>query len=217
MQEDINGNPYVGVFCKCNDDYLIISGYTPKKALKRICEALSTESIKTTISGSNVIGSLCIMNSRCIGLNRFVYDEEVDILSKYMKVVIFKEKLNALGNNILINDRAALVHPQIRKTTMKKIEDFFDVEVERGTIANLKTVGSAAVVTNNGMLCHPKISDDERDFLESFFKCEIHIGTANFGSPMIGACVVANTKGAVTGTTSTGIELGRIEEGLKLY
>jgi translation initiation factor 6 (eIF-6) len=33
---------------------------------------------------------------------------------------------------------------------------------------------------------------------------------------MIGACCVANSKGAVAGTPSTGIELGRLEDALGL-
>ena len=86
----------------------------------------------------------------------------------------------------------------------------------KGTIAGLKTVGTAAIITNRGGLCHPKVKKDELEFLKSFFKIDITTGTANYGTPLIGACLIANSKGAVTGTTTTGIELGRIEDGLNL-
>ena len=100
--------------------------------------------------------------------------------------------------------------------TITQIEDALDVEVMRGTIAGLKTVGSAAVITNRGGICHPKVKDEELEFLNSLFKIDIVLGTANYGTPLVGACIIANSKGAITGNTTTGIELGRIEDGLKL-
>jgi translation initiation factor 6 len=42
-------------------------------------------------------------------------------------------------------------------------------------------------------------------------------GTVNFGMPLVGAGVVSSSNGAVCGQQSTGIELGRIEEALKLF
>jgi translation initiation factor 6 len=41
------------------------------------------------------------------------------------------------------------------------------------------------------------------------------IGTINHGVPLIGSGLVANTKGAIVGNLTTGIELGRIDEALK--
>jgi translation initiation factor 6 len=40
------------------------------------------------------------------------------------------------------------------------------------------------------------------------------IGTVNHGDPMIGTGLVANSKGAIIGRNTTGIEMGRIEEAL---
>jgi translation initiation factor 6 len=124
--------------------------------------------------------------------------------------------LNAVGNNILANDFGALVHKKFSKKSITQIEDTLDVEVMKGTIAGLKTIGTAAVVTNHGGVCHPKVKEDELEFLKSLFKIEIVKGTANYGTPLVGACIIANSNGAVTGTTTTGIELGRIEDGFKL-
>jgi len=43
------------------------------------------------------------------------------------------------------------------------------------------------------------------------------VATLNYGTPYLGACAIANSKGAVVGSSSTPIELGRIEDGLGLY
>ena len=94
------------------------------------------------------------------------------------------------------------------------IEETFDVSVEKGTIASLKTVGMAAVVTNNGCLCHPKVTNEEKNVLKSVFNVDVMIGTVNHGVPLIGSGLVANSKAAIVGNLTTGIEMGRIEEAL---
>jgi len=94
------------------------------------------------------------------------------------------------------------------------IKKTLDVPVFKGTIGSLKTVGMAAGVTNKGLLCHPKASDEEKSQLENVFGVNVMIGTVNHGSPVIGSGLVANTKGAIIGNHTTGIEMGRIEEAL---
>ena len=86
----------------------------------------------------------------------------------------------------------------------------------KGAISGIKTVGMAAVATNKGLLCHPKIKEKEKEKLETIFDVPVMIGTVCHGTPNIGAGVVANNHGAITGSHTTGIELGRIEEALEL-
>ncbi len=143
-----------------------------------------------------------------------IYSIDEIILKKYVDIGVVSETFNAIGNNVLVNDRCALVHPQLSKKTIKAIEDILDVEVVKGTIAGMKTVGSVAVVTNNGLLTHPKTTEEDLEILKALFKVPVYFGTVNFGTPFIGSGLVANSKGAITGTKTTGIEMGRIEEAL---
>jgi translation initiation factor 6 len=78
------------------------------------------------------------------------------------------------------------------------------------------TVRSAAIVTPKGILARPTVADEATDQLRALFGLEVGIGTVNYGSPMIGSGVVANSKGAAFGTPSTGIEKGRVAEALGL-
>jgi translation initiation factor 6 len=131
-----------------------------------------------------------------------------------LKVFPIKDVINAAGNDILANDNGALVHPDLHNSSVKKISDILGVPVYKGTIASLGTVGMAAVVTNKGCLCHPKVTVEEKRQLEKVFDVDVMIGTVNHGFPMIGSGLVANTKGAIIGDMTTGIEMGRIEEAL---
>ena len=131
-----------------------------------------------------------------------------------LDIFAVKDVINAAGNDILVNDNGALIHPDIGDHSMKKIGETLGVPVQRGTIASLKTIGMAAVVTNKGCLCHPKVTDEEKKQLEKLFDVNVMIGTVNHGVPMIGSGLIANTKGAIIGNLTTGIEMGRIEEAL---
>ncbi len=42
----------------------------------------------------------------------------------------------------------------------------------------------------------------------------VDIGTVSFGSPLVGSAILATTKGLITGTKTSGPELGRIEDAL---
>ena len=117
---------------------------------------------------------------------------------------------------ILINDNGCLVHPDIKDESLTRIKDMFNFPIHRGTIATLNTIGMAAVVTNKGLLCHPKVTEQELDLLKKVFNVPVMIGTVNHGVPLIGTGLIANTHGAIMGSLTTGIEMGRIEEALHL-
>jgi translation initiation factor 6 len=133
-----------------------------------------------------------------------------------MNVLFIEDKINAVGNDILVNDKAALVHLDFDKETVKHIGDALDVEVVRGQIGGIKTVGSAAVVTNKGMVVHPETQEEEEEFLKELFGVPVYLSTANYGSRMVGAGVVANSKGAVVGENCSNVEVDRIENALDL-
>lgn len=210
-----NENPNVGVFCKTNENVCFIMRHLTKKIKRKVNSALKVKLVETTIAEASIIGSLLSINSHGAVITDLA-DEEVygKIIDQGLNIFIIDDKINAAGNIILVNDYGALVHPDFKDATIKKMKEIFEVPVERGTIGSLKTVGMAAVVTNKGLLSHPKINSDEKIKLEKIFDVEVMIGTVNHGVPLIGSGLAANTKGAIIGGLTTGIEMGRIEEAL---
>jgi len=212
---DFNENPNVGVFCRTNDNVAFVRKGLSKKIKEKIGSVLDIELVELSISDATIIGSLLAFNSNGAVVTDFVDKETIKkIKSQDLDVCVIDDKYNAAGNDILVNDKGALVHPDITDSSMKKVEDTLNVPVYRGTIASLKTVGMAAVVTNKGLLCHPKVLDEEKKQLGEIFDVNVMIGTVNHGSPVIGSGLVANTKGAIIGNLTTGVEMGRIEEAL---
>ena len=212
---DFNENPNLGVFCRANDDICFIRKGLTKKIKNKIEEALDIKLIELSIADATIIGSLIVINSKGAVVTDFIDPEAVKLIEKAgIKVCVIDDKLNAAGNDILVNDKGALVHPELKEKSMKAIEKTLEVPVFKGTIGSLKTVGMAAVVTNKGLLCHPKSTEEEIKLLKDVFGVNVMIGTVNHGSPVIGSGLVANTKGAIIGNLTTGIEMGRIEEAL---
>jgi translation initiation factor 6 len=212
---DFNENPNVGVFCRANDNLAFVRKGLLKKVKKKIVAALDTNLVELNIADASIIGSLLTLNSTGAVATDFIDNNSVKMIKDQgLKVCIIEDKFNAAGNDILMNDHGALVHPNLQDDTLKAIEETCNVPVYRGTIGSLKTVGMAAVVTNKGGLCHPKVTDKEKMQLEKVFQVKVMIGTVNHGAPLIGSGLVANTKGAIIGNRTTGIEMGRIEEAL---
>ncbi len=210
------GNPYIGVYCVANESLALVPFDAPESLISDITEALGCEVVKTTLASTNILGALAAMNSNggiASGMSSLT---EIRPLREKLPFIRIKDKLNACGNNILVNDNAALVNPELSDSAIKQIEEVLQVEVVKGEVAGYKTVGSVCAVTNKGMLCHPATSKDELKSLSGLFKVPAAIGTLNYGAPVIGASLVANSKGAAVGFRSTPIELGRTEDALYL-
>ena len=212
---DFNENPNVGVFCRSNDNVCFVQKGLTKKVKKKITDALDVSLVELSIADATIIGSLLALNSTGLIVTDLVDSETVKTIEDQdLKVCIINDKINAAGNDILVNDNGALVHPDISDEALAEIKETLNIPVKRGTIASLKTVGMAAVVTNKGLLCHPKASEEEKTLLGKVFDVDVMIGTVNHGVPLIGSGLVANTRGAIIGNLTTGIEMGRIEEAL---
>ena len=216
-QLDIGGNPYLGVRCAASDNLCMAPMDATEADVRAIGEALGVEVVRTTVGGTNLVGTMLALNSRGAVVGDIATESELRALRGRREVLVLEGRLNCAGNLILANDSHALLHPRIGKEVGERIAQTLGVVVERGDIAGMGVVGSVATATNKGVLVHPKATKDELERLRAFFCMPVDIGTLNYGSPMIGACTAANSRGAVTGTPSTGIELGRLEDALGLY
>lgn len=211
------GNPYIGVYCVASNKHAFVPRDIEDSLFEAIEESLEVKALKFSVSSATIIGALTAMNSNGVVLSNFASDEEIDLVPKGLEVARMQEKFNAAGNNILVSDKAALVNPGVLGETLKTLRDVFDVEVLRGTIAGVATVGSVAIATGKGIICHPRATEDNIETLNDLFKVPVTLATLNYGTPWLGACAIANDKGAVIGEKTTPIEIGKIEDGLHLY
>jgi len=168
------------------------------------------------------LGTLIAMNNNGILVSNIVTDLELEKfadISKYHKIDfgVLPDRSNAIGNNFLVNDRGGFSNERLGKRAKDKAEEILKINLISQSINDMDTLGMIGCITNKGGICHPEISSSEKDKMREIFDIEIMEGTVNFGLPLVGAGIVANSNGAVCGRQSTGVELGRMEEALKLF
>ncbi|MCX6650791.1 MAG: translation initiation factor IF-6 [Methanomassiliicoccales archaeon] len=210
-----NGIEFVGVYAVANEFMALLPMDSDERFEQDVSTALTVKCSRGTIAATNLIGSLVALNSYGAAVANFTTDEEMKAFSG-LNVVRLEDRLNACGNNILVNDRGCLVNPEVDDRTVVALEKVFNVEVLRGAIAEQNTVGSVCKATNKGLICHPAATKADLQLLKDIFKLEPMITTLNYGSPYVGASIVANSKGGVVGMRSTPIEQGRVEDALDI-
>ncbi len=213
---EFHSNPFLGILGVATESFAAVHKGLPEEVLADIEKVFSVPVIEMEIGGSRLIGALMAANSSGAVVSYLAEEEEIRPLKKYVNVLVLEDRYNAAGNNILVNDRAAILHPKISKRWTRKISDVLGVPVERKSIADIPTVGSAGAVTNEGGLCHPEADDIELKELEEIFGVPFYRGTANYGSGFVGACIIVNSKGAIIGNRSTNIEISRVEDAFSL-
>ncbi|MBW6470732.1 MAG: translation initiation factor IF-6 [Methanosarcinaceae archaeon] len=211
---DIFDNPVIGVFATCTEDVALVPISTQSKVCDLLAKFLDVRVIPVLIGGSTVVGSLVRGNSNGFLIPNIADPD--DLKDVGLPINTLPGKLSAVGNIVLANDSAALVHSEMSNEAIKVVSDTLGVDVHRGTIAGLNTVGMAGMVTNKGLLVHPRATQAEIENLENVFGLPVSIGTSNFGSQQVGSGVLANSKGYVAGSKTTGHELGRIADALEL-
>jgi len=222
LQRDLFNSPYSGVFCTTNDVLTLVPPGIPKDDLESISEALGTKVEVITIGGSRVVGTLVAMNSKGILVSNLATSREAKKLEKIisnldLQLGVLPERSNAIGNNFLVNDNGGFCNERLSAKTKELAENVLGIDITSKSLNNMDTLGMIGCVTNKGGLCHPDTSAQEREIMEKVLGVSIMEGTVNFGMPLVGAGIVASSKGAVCGRQSTGVELGRVEEALKLF
>ncbi len=208
------GSPYLGVYLRVGDAVAIGPPSTPGAFAREMERLLGVRMVRTTVQDSEVVGALVAANAHGIVVGDTLDAPELRALAAVAPVSIVRDRQNAMGNNILANDRGALVHPDYSAEAVRAIGRALGVPAERGTIAGLGTVGMAGVATNRGVVVHPKATEREAAAIAALLGVPVHRSSANFGVPVVGACVVANARGFLVGRPTTPVELVHLQEGL---
>ncbi len=208
------GSPYLGVYLRAGEAVAIGPQSAPRAIEHDLERLLGIRLVRCGIFDSEVVGAMVAANSHGIVLGDDVDAADRRRLEEIAPVHIVRQRQNAMGNNILANDTGAVVHPEFPPETVNAIGRALGVPARRATIAGLGTVGMAGLATNRGVVVHPKATEREVELLHEIFKVPIHRSTANFGVPIVGACVVANSRGFLVGRPTTPVEIVHLQEGL---
>ena len=206
------GDPHIGVFARVLEDLAIVAPQAPEGFKAAIREEMDAEVVETTIQDSAIVGALVAGNRYGVVVSGLASKEEVARIEEHREVMLLEEGMNAAGNVILANDIFAAVNPELPLEIAEEIGSFLRVPVLRLSFAGYRAVGKVAVATNRGILVHPRVNPAEIALLEEAVDIPIGVGTVNMGSGLVGAGLLANSRGYLAGIGTSGFELGRIEE-----
>jgi translation initiation factor 6 len=213
----IMGSDYLGVFATATDKHLFAGSGLTEHNRQILSDTLGVGCIDFRISGSDLVGLFSKANSNGIMLSNLALEEEVAVLKGHnpgINIGVFDSDLNALGSNILVNDKLAIVNPDYSQKDIKEMADIFDVEIIKKGIGGFKTVGAGSILTNRGLAINNRASEKDKEEWDELTGFNSIRTTANTGSLYIGLAVVANSKAVVVGDSTTGYEMARIVEAL---
>jgi translation initiation factor 6 len=212
---DIVGNPNIGVFVLATDNVAIVPYNLLDEKAEIIKETLEVEVVKSSVSGSSLIGSLAVANSNGIVVSPHVLDREVKQFEDIgLNVATIPGQYTAVGNIVAANDKGAIASPFLSSEAIEVLEETLDVDVQTSHIVGSDIIGSLIKVTNKGFLMSKNALSSEVNFAREVFGVEGDIGTVGHGIPLVGACILANSTGAIVDKDSTGPEMARVEEAL---
>jgi translation initiation factor 6 len=211
------GSPYLGVYLRVGEQFALVPPGAHAPLEREVERTLGVRVVRTTVADSEVVGALVALNSNGVVVGDELDPEERRALEHFGPVATVRQRQNAMGNNVLANDHGAIVHPELSDSALAAIAEALRVPVRRGTLAGLGTVGMAGIATNRGVVVHPKATDREALVVEEVLGVPVHRSTANFGVPIVGACVVANSRGLLMGRPTTAVEVAHLQEGLRVF
>ncbi len=210
------GSPYLGVYLRVSDRVALAPPSVSESLAQDLERILGVRVERTTVLDSEVLGALVALNQTGVVVTERLDRSEQAALERVAPVTVLRTLQSALGNNILVNDRGALVHPEFSDRAVAAISTALGVPARRGTLAGLGTVGMAGLATNRGAIIHPKATDREAEVATEVLGVPVHRSTANFGVPIVGACMVANSRGMIFGRPTTPVETVHLQDGLQL-
>ncbi|MEM3227662.1 MAG: translation initiation factor IF-6 [Candidatus Micrarchaeaceae archaeon] len=215
----IRNSDHIGVFATATDQYIFLGAGLGNRDRKVLSESLSVDCVSITVSYSDLVGIFVRANSNGIAISNLMEKSEEEALRKQgldINIGIVDSELNAIGNNVLANDKIAIVHPEYDAKAIRQIEDILGVEVIKAPDKKFKTVGASNILTNKGLVLNNRSTESGEETMARATHFKPVRSTANTGSIYTGIGVIANSKGIVAGRGTTAFELERIIEGLDL-
>lgn len=217
IQLNFYGDHNIGIFGRASEKLCILGSSVSDKECKKIEATLGVRVLKATVSHTDLVGMFCCMNSYGAIVPSIAREEEIERMrSAGLNIQVLKAKFTALGNLILCNDKGAVVGKPLERYK-EEIGTYLGVDATCTSVAGMSTVGSCGIATNKGCILHRDAKEDEIKEIEKILDVEVGIGTANFGSPFVGSCAIANSLAVAVGQSTTGPEINRIMEALKLF
>ena len=101
----------------------------------------------------------------------------------------------SIGVYALVNDRIAVIPPQVPESKRQKVEEWLKVKVAATTVGKSLVTGALACSNSNGIILPPFAQEDEIEAIKS--ASDLNVTVMDTKKTAYGNLVLANDKGAV--------------------
>ena len=217
-----HGDPNVGLHGFATDKYCLVGSCATDQQVAELEARLKVPVFKIKLYGTDLIGLFAVGNSSVLLLPDIIFENELQNIKQIMekiniKVITIKTEHTAFGNNISMNDKVAIVSDAYSKKSFETLKEaLHGLKVEQHSLAKTTVPGSIGKITNIGAIFSTNLSETEINSVEKLLGFEIGIGTVNLGNPFVASGIIANSFGFAIGSMSSGFEMGRVDESLRL-
>jgi len=223
LKYQIFGKNSIGVYLEVNNSFGLYPSTLLKQDIMKIESTFKVPFFPISINNSNLLGVYTASNKYGIIVPHIIRDDELqklnlcsDELNINFKIGVLKSLDNAFGNLIICNDKGAIISSFL-KDYKKQIEDTLNVETIVYEFVDNNLPGSISLTNNHGCLVHPLATDEEVDIISTILKVdETDVSTVNRGIPYLSSGAIVNDQSGIFGMASTGPELMRLTNILKL-
>jgi translation initiation factor 6 len=101
----------------------------------------------------------------------------------------------SIGVYSLVNDRIAIIPPQVPESKRQKVEEWLKVEVVATTVGKSVIAGALACSNSNGVILPPFAQEEEIEAIKK--ASDLNVTVMNTKKTAYGNLILANDKGAV--------------------
>ncbi len=212
---DFNGNPNIGLYFFATNEYCLAPENTPSKIIKKLNSVLDVNVLKVNIAGTSLLGALLNGNEHILLVPEITFETELQKLKSYrIDFSTLNTELTALGNNMALGKKGIILNSNYDDEVIDKIKSIFNLKVAKKELNNVQTPGSVIKSNSKGLIVSSLLENKAR-WIENFLGYEeSETTTVNFGNPYINSGIVANDKGLLIGSSTTGFESMQIQRGL---
>jgi translation initiation factor 6 len=214
---NFNGVANLGLYAFVNNKVLLLGADAPGGIEKDLEKVFRVPVHRITLAGTSLIGVFVAGNDHKIMIPGITFEHERKRLKELgIDFEVLETKLTGLGNNIIMDDGHAILHPDYTDAEAKKIEQLMGVRAVRAKFENVAAVGNLAVLNKKRgkALVSNDLNREELRLIENTFHVRATPGSVNMGSPYVRAGVLANSHGFAMGAASGGPELANADEAL---
>lgn len=214
---NIYRSPNIGLFLNSTENHVFLPFGIPLSKLRYIEKVLDVESIQTSIAGCSLIKILSVINNNGMLVSSLTENYELNKISNYgITVSKLYSNYTSVGNLVVANDYGAIASTLLNEDSISQIKQTLKVEVFQMNIATHFNVGSVLVASNSGAIIHPEATPYEVSKVSEILGIDVFPCTINGGIPYVSSGLVLNSKNALVGSLTTGIELMMVTKAFNL-